>query len=307
LDQGLERLGEDLHASLYFSKAFKYCYVNNPKAACSSIKKILWAAETDSGAAPRMPQRAGGEQDLLNRKPNTADDCRPWMPLDAPIVEDVSDRFYFTFVRNPFARALSAYLDKIAGRPNIHKREFHRFFGLPADRRLSFGEFLELVERQPVSARDPHWRDQCVSVALDLVPYDLVGKCEALAPDLARVCAVVGLGAVDPAGNSFMDHATHASDKLRAYYGPREEDAVRRIYREDFERLCYPAHLADAASAGGEPLAGLGGRGRHDRMVLLRMILESLGTALQDVRMRQIDRMLAPAGGETSFLRRDVL
>ena len=159
-----------------------------------------------------------------------------------------ASRLVFCFVRNPFTRALSAYLDKILG-PAERRALFLEKLGMPGTNNLSFVEFLELVQRQMPEAMDPHWRPQHVHLHRVLA-YDFIGSFERFQQDLHTV-----LTAVDPALLNYVvrvdEHRTDASSMAlvrRHFADTRAVDLVSQIYERDFALFGYPTEIARSGS-----------------------------------------------------------
>ena len=231
-----------LRGTMVASKRLPYIYVQNWKCGCSTVKSTLWHAEHARGLAnsPDYPHRQDGP---------FVHDPKRW--------EHCEREFVFTFVRNPFVRVLSAYLNQIVTHRNPeHSGRFAAQHGL-GDGALSFRDFLELIAGNPHDGMDPHWRPQYCSVVPSLVPYDFVGAVENLNHDLSLVLARIFGSTLTI--SDFAPHRTDATGKARAYYGPAEVDLVRRIYAEDFASLGYdtdPARLErlrEPSPAGAEP------------------------------------------------------
>src|ERR1700722_16343751 len=103
---------------VHYSSRYRYLYVDTPKVACSTIKYTLQCAELGQQATTRtnpIPARYGYSSSLLDIHDRRKSPLR-W-PGDAYELQEFvrTSRFAFCFVRNPFSRTLSAYLDKIAG------------------------------------------------------------------------------------------------------------------------------------------------------------------------------------------------
>lgn len=91
----------------------------------------------------------------------------------------------FVFVRNPYTRILSAYLDKFQRR-EINSDEFLSFFdqlvgyryrmGGNAPYKPTFEEFVGFISKQEVLSMNEHWRMQTQLCQIELFPYDFVGR-----------------------------------------------------------------------------------------------------------------------------------
>jgi hypothetical protein len=203
---------------VFHSAAHRFIYFRVPKAANSTVVMSL---ATAMGAAPRDHGGASAK-----RSGNAV--LRLALGLEARLAES----FKFTFVRHPYARVLSAYLDKIAtGRP-----EFRRIVGLD-DRPLSFAAFLHRLDDGYLTA-NIHWAPQTVIVALPPDRLDFVGRVESLDADLAQVLDRI----FGPAGHGVVrrvEGVRSASGRLAEFYGPAERRLVQKLYAGDFE-LFYP-------------------------------------------------------------------
>lgn len=212
-----------------FSQKFGYVYVETPKVACTSIKRLLQLVE------------AGGDESAL---PADVHD-RPNSPL--PRMNDdktafnrfwsIEDPFLFCFVRDPFARVLSCYLDKY-----IHQRSHISMYmsniGTPSSRRITFRYFLDAVHEQEPSARNVHYTSQSYITNPNKLPYDFIGRFERFRSDMQYVCNKLNIdSSLLPIRSS---HRTNSDDKLRAFYGAKEIELVNEIYDEDFINFGYP-------------------------------------------------------------------
>jgi hypothetical protein len=228
----------------------RYVYVNIPKAACSTIKRTLWQLEKKTDAQNKIPdmeeidkfQEAAESphfyQDILNL---------PFLYLHDIRTEDFFKRmeeyFVFTFVRNPYSRLLSAYLDKIAGNAP-QKRRLLLSFDMPEETQLSFKDFVRLVARQPLIDMDAHWRPQTVATLKRCLRYDFIGSFENLDADFSFVEQ-----RIFPAQKQKLEvwapHRTGATDKISSYYDEETISLVQKIYTDDFKTFGYSTKISD--------------------------------------------------------------
>lgn len=218
------RLGDK---GIHYAPPVGLVYINNPKVACSTIKKTLWLAH-----------------DRKTRRSTFAGN--PHHKGDGPFLNDMNalsahgaKRFVrqtmFTAVRNPYVRLLSAYLDKIG--PGSDGNVWHPFcrrFGFERDREVPFEIFVDLITQEPDYVLDEHFAPQYVNVGALLFDLDYVARleCEGELHDYFR-----------SHGLEFASHRTHmtnAAGRLHEYYSNQELiDKVHGYYRPDFEIFGY--------------------------------------------------------------------
>tara|TARA_A100001391_G_scaffold273_5_gene729 strand:+ start:4629 stop:5426 length:798 start_codon:yes stop_codon:yes gene_type:complete len=216
-------------------------YVETPKVACTSIKKFM------------MDQYVGGSFDLSS--PNKVHD-RQLSPLrqlseySAGDGLDVWGAGYrrFSFVRNPYTRLLSGYLDKLIH--NEWERERHLpMMGFEPGSYPTLLEFLERLAQKPDGERDIHFATQSSLLMIGRVEYDFLGRFEEFQSELQKL--KVSFYDSRQEAESYEDfgkhHASNASKKIRQYYGSREAELVQSIYHADFENFGYPLDLRDVA------------------------------------------------------------
>ncbi len=217
-----------------WSKRHRYVYVEVPKTGCTTVKHMLQLAEVD-GDRSRLPRNAHD---------------RPYSPLLAPADDPdaffaafAGDGYYrFTFVRNPYARVLSAYLDKIVGNEWERHRRLPQL-GFAPDSHVTFEAFLERIVADPPDEMDIHWMPQTLILGYDRSRYDFFGRFESFQPHLERVASRLGMGAYFREVRDDRPHATGARSRLAEFYSDRALAIVEDLYREDFETLGYPPGL----------------------------------------------------------------
>jgi hypothetical protein len=149
-------------------------------------------------------------------------------------VEDLNEiiPFKFAIIREPYARLLSCYLSKFAGRPkpNLGKR-------LGTDNALTFSDFVARVCRQTPAEMDPHWRVQYFNIYCDRLRYDRFVKFENYEEEFNElVLRFFGRTGI----RNVRKGAGRADMKLSDYYTPELAQAVREKYAIDFETFNYP-------------------------------------------------------------------
>lgn len=155
---------------------------------------------------------------------------------------EVRDYFKFTFVRNPWSRATSCYLEKIKNEHPIKQaRHLHNRRGLEAGMPFeAFAEWLNSREGSDDFA-DRHWMSQHRILANDrpdLIKYDFIGRFERLAGDFNRLRALTGLLLPE------LSHKlqTQSPDQYKTLYSKRTIELIARRYARDIEMFGYDFH-----------------------------------------------------------------
>jgi hypothetical protein len=149
-------------------------------------------------------------------------------------VPDILGRFTcFTVVRNPYDRALSAFLTK--ARNPRHIERFHSGNKL-FSKELTFHDFL-LALNDGLLLRDPHWAPQTELLPLKADEFHDIARVETLDHDLRRI--------LEPLFGRYLGmwqkerSRSHAASLRDEYYGRSEERLLERLYAADFEAF-YP-------------------------------------------------------------------
>ncbi len=163
--------------------------------------------------------------------------------------------FKFAFVRDPYRRALSAYMDKFRNTdPDYVRREYRVFLAallgwryaravnVNIAPRPSFQDFVDVLFETPREDMNSHWMPQTMLCGFNEMRYDFVGRMEHLAVDAAFV-----FRALNRTDEHFPSHEeigfppSGASSSLaEKVYTPDLMRKVRLIYDEDFRILGYP-------------------------------------------------------------------
>jgi hypothetical protein len=204
-----------------------FIYFRIPKAANSTITLVLQGLLSNRSMADFSGPR---EAKAL---------FAPLGALTQDEVTHLSEKFFtFTFVRNPFTRIASAYLDKIC-KANKQKIHVARWYDRPVQEPISFGEFCEYLRQGRGYRDDGHWARQCDLIPIPIDALDFIGRIESLEEDLRSVIA----GLFGPNREldivSWPRGRTGASSRVRELYGPREMEIIREVYKDDFRAFGY--------------------------------------------------------------------
>jgi hypothetical protein len=198
----------------------RFIYVEIAKAACSSIKHSLGKALS---IAPEVVE------EWKNGNLTTVDLADP----------RYAGYFKFTFVRNPWDRAVSCYENKFND-PDPNARASRRLAAPLAQKlgvsKVSFEQFVQYISQQPDEASDVHWKSQTSSLfdGESRLLVDYVGRFENIGSDFQHVCSVVGLDAK-------LAHIlrTRHRKPYRDYYSDITRELVRARYADDISAFSY--------------------------------------------------------------------
>lgn len=220
--------------------------VLNPKVGSTAFRRILVDGLCHVGARPQLG---------------------PWWPLNRVrrfttaslrdtlhVLNHAAEFDFRCFVRNPYARVLSAWNDKLVkgfhapAYPRSMRRLVPRLRrwaaaeGLPgadATAPLPFATLVRYIASQPEGRRNQHWDTQTSVLIARHLPYRRVYQMEHEFVDgMVEILTRVG---IDEAwARARLSRPTNASGRPPAgTYTAELADAVYAIYAEDFSRFGY--------------------------------------------------------------------
>lgn len=226
-----ESFGKDFVNANYLahlSNNHRYLYVSVPKTGCTKIKKTLQDAESGRALDHSHHVHTPVFSPLLEPIDDVA-------TLHAALTS--KDWFRFGFVRNPFSRILSCYLDKIVRAP-FERQRLLPVLGLDAAAPVpAFSEFVRLIARQQDSERDIHWASQYYLLRPDRIDYTFIGRFERLPADLQHVCDKLSITPLEPTEK--REHSAGAAPGMADYYGEDEQRMIAEAYHRDFATFGY--------------------------------------------------------------------
>ncbi|MGQ3487949.1 sulfotransferase family protein [Roseovarius pacificus] len=209
---------------VHWTRGRNYIYVETPKVACTTIKHDLQMDATGEPVTGNVHDR----------------DASPLLRItDAPgefkALNDDPDTFKFCFVRNPFSRALSCYLDKFVTN-EWERQRLSGQLGFDPETPPTFIEFLEAVRAQDDMERDIHWATQTFLLRPRRYKYSFIGRFELFGPQFESIKAFLGINV--PSRN-VSRHATGASGKLDEFMTENAVSLIKEIYEFDFNNFGY--------------------------------------------------------------------
>lgn len=196
---------------------YKSAYIPIPKAASSSLRHFFF-------------------ESIYGRKPTYDTDSLieafPTVPL-ASLNKIYPRYFKFTFVRNPYDRVLSCYLNRVKKSliPGFHKFRIFR-------NDMSFNEFVKAICKISDKESDRHFVSQSY-VLTDkkgsLIP-DFIGKFENLEEDFRKICNKIGINNPE---KLLHKNKSERNNNYIEYYDEETKRMVYERYKKDFDIFAY--------------------------------------------------------------------
>ena len=196
-----------------------------PKTGCTTIKSLILEAE--ARPVPDVTEEIHVQADKL---------IIPKSTLNLQLSR-YNGYLKFAFVRNPWARLVSCYLNKVVAlRPGTFKEFSYRYPHVRFDR-VSFTGFVRFVCRVPDDLCEPHFKPQ--SAFFDDKDVDFIGRFERFPDELAQVIERAELDQrflkycrmrkmKSATGKPYTDHYTAETRRL-----------VAEKYKDDIQRFGY--------------------------------------------------------------------
>lgn len=143
------------------------------------------------------------------------------------------NNFIFTFVRNPYNRVLSTYLDKIKGQSNRSSYMFNNVLKGISGSDLTFKEFVDIIIKVPDRLLDPHLKPCYKLIEENVGSVDFVGKLENMKEDWKFIRAVLNYKDIK------KENSNKKGYNLKDYYTKEIAEKVYNKYKKDFEMFSY--------------------------------------------------------------------
>lgn len=194
-------------------------YIELPKVACTSIKATI-----------------GQDYGITMTEDKHLGDSPLWHKEIGKLPPHLKGFFKFSFVRDPFSRLVSCYMEKV-----VNKRQTGEAFRASAFQTLptsiNFEEFVRRTTKIPDRWANHHFKSQYSILFQRGQPLlDWVGRFESLQDDWERLASRFDLNReleshLVTRGSLYEDH--------RSFYTKELAELVYKRYRRDFEAFGY--------------------------------------------------------------------
>lgn len=244
---GIHILSHAFASNIIVSEIDHFIFCPVPKAANSNWKYLI-----------RKFEGLHDYYDLTKAHDHNVSGLRylsDYSPLEIEHLLSDQTFFKFLFVRNPFRRLASCYMDKFLNNNSTYLHAEYRSFlaqlfswryvreinDVYQHPRPSFQSFVDELTKQQSHLMNPHWMPQVIHCGLGMIPYDFIGKMEHLGQDVDYVLNVIGKSNERfPTQDEIGFPSSGATRKaISAMYSPDVMAKVRMLYDMDFELLGY--------------------------------------------------------------------
>lgn len=235
--------GRQNFMSYIVNEEHKSAYLWVQKVACSSVKAALLPLFFDLDPAPYEKMRRDGTRHFVVHKVFRGSDYQMHRKR---FLRELDNKyrgyFKFGFVRNPWDRLLSCYLDKIV-RKRIPRYILTsgRSGGVEFYANMPFAGFVEAVCQVSDEEANGHFRPQHLTICDPggKPMADFVGRFETLSEDFARVAAEIGAPELKLPERNRTLSSKRGSRHYRDFYDDRLKNLVNQRYEKDVETFGY--------------------------------------------------------------------
>ena len=228
-----------VHKAILISLKNRFVYVRVPKVANSSVKFSIYNNE-------RLPGTSEIKERIIHDI-HYGPVIRPGLlGFDSEILNEAlfGDTFFrFTFVRNPYAKALSNFLDRYQAEDSSVRKLTDRIARRrrivePDTSDMNFSQFLQTIEKIPAKRMEIHISPQSTQLMIGLVDYHEICPFENITSEWNRIGSKLWKG-FKPSFDNKSPSRTDAGQKLSTYFDLDNIRRVNRIYEQDFVNLGY--------------------------------------------------------------------
>ena len=201
------------------------------KSGNSSV--VLYLKEAIEGQKSQAGDYRQGKRSAISLGKGLIELSREWTAISA-----LYRYSFFTVVRNPWTRTLSAFLDKIANGPPC---KYGMVPGFGINSREGFEAFVSFLSKGGLHSNH-HWKPQEDALLLPPSRFQSICRLENLADELPPALAAMGLTVPDSERlrqpHNIESHQqgklTHAAKRLATYYTRETLQTIANLFKGDF-------------------------------------------------------------------------
>lgn len=220
----------DLRSEKIISHKYNFIYISIPKAASRSMMDIfIWRPVADMDCFEKNEE------------------------ITKLIKQQVKYKKYFkfTFVRNPWSRVVSCYLNKIKDPSKDVKNQILNFYP-DLNISMSFDEFVRFLFYKKDGndkCSDRHWvsQNKFITSKKGEILVDYIGKIETMEDDMNNICNKIGISNIKPPQlntrfgweNKNIDINKEDKNYYRRFYNNHTKSMIEERYKKDIELFKY--------------------------------------------------------------------
>jgi hypothetical protein len=220
----------------------KFVYLWIQKVASSSVKVALLPLFDLNPTPFEITLEDGTRHFFVHKVFNSSGYQIGKKQLLAGLDHEYRDYFKFAFVRNPWDRLVSCYVDKVLRKTvPTYMLESAARADVEFYPNMLFAEFVDTVCQIPDRKANGHFRSQHLTVCSpDGVPMaDFVGRFENLREDFARVAQEIGAPGLELPERNRKNVSERGSRHYRDFYDERLKNLVHKRFEKDVETFGY--------------------------------------------------------------------
>ncbi|GGI98603.1 hypothetical protein GCM10007978_40520 [Shewanella hanedai] len=204
----------------------KIVYIVNSKCGCSTFKRTLALNDEFDGENINYQEihKRTKEKGLITKV----------------LSEEQRKYFRFTFVRNPYKRIVSLYINKFLDNDKINDGlgfEYSSYLGGYINREISFEQFVKLIVVIPNNLAERHFMKQSDLVYNQSEKIDYIGKLEDYSNDIIDLESKLGFKMSN--GNESRKENQSKTYNYMDYYTKETFELLHEFYKKDVEKFEY--------------------------------------------------------------------
>jgi hypothetical protein len=218
--------------SVYISEKYKYIYIETPKVCCSTIKRTLVSYEI----SPRVINDGESVHTAATKELGS---IKNYETLGELLRSD--EYFKFCFIRNPYSRLLSCYLNKFTSE-NSHFDDWAKSIELDSNLPISFEDFVTALTKGSNLQVNGHWAPQTELLGFDVngFKFDFIGRMDDFTADFELVKnKIFNLKRNTSFEKDNRSSVTSAGKKIEKYLNDESRQIIQKLYKDDFDNLLY--------------------------------------------------------------------